>query len=458
MKHTGYLFLTCISTSRDALLDLSWGVFAIRYFAGDACCNGHTLRSSKFKHGLYVLSKKRCFNGHFIGVKLFDELNAALVNALQFNTVVGQFTEVNYPHREQLRRFSHHPNHSIPQNGGSWVNSKDYLFTCQSNTFAVPNKSRQLKAQQGFLIQLIQWLVFALSIAFIIWRLQNEGPAAFQALFNHAKTLYFLAALVLLPINLAIEAKKWQLLCRPFQNLSMNTATKAITAGSAYSMFTPNRIGDGLGRFHFTPKNKIPAAGYAFAMSSSAQFISTLLFGCLGFGLIKTFGQHEPTWWLAEQKWILALLLGFSIFVVFCYFSSYFLPIIQRTRFLRFLHKHTAAIQGYSLSQKTTVLLLSLLRYLVFSSQFILLLMGFHELSIFDAFARINLIYLFSTLIPTLALAELGLRESLSLVLLENMGLSDLEIFSSAFLLWVINLMLPAIYGHFTLLQKPRLS
>lgn len=300
--------------------------------------------------------------------------------------------------------------------------------------------------------------MFALSIAFIVWRLQNEGPAAFKALFHNAKILFFLAALSLLPINLAIEAKKWQLLCRPFQDLSMSTATKAITAGSAYSMFTPNRIGDGLGRFHFTPKNKIPAAGYAFAMSSSAQFISTLLFGCLGLGLIKSFGHPEPTWWLTEQKWILALLLLFSIFAVFCYFSSYFLPTIQRIRFLRFLHQHTAALQGYSLSQKGKVLVLSLLRYLVFSAQFILLLMGFNELSIVDVFARINLIYLFSTLIPTLALAELGLRESLSLLFLENMGLSDLEIFSAAFLLWVVNLMLPAIYGHFTLLKKPRLS
>jgi hypothetical protein len=99
-----------------------------------------------------------------------------------------------------------------------------------------------------------------------------------------------------------------------------------------------------------------------------------------------------------------------------------------------------------------------LLRYLIFSAQFILLLLGLNELSIIEAFARINLIYLFSTLIPTLALAELGLRESLSLVFLENMGLSDVEIFSAAFLLWVINLMLPAFYGHFTLLQKPRLS
>ena len=391
-------------------------------------------------------------------MKFFDELNTAFVNALQFDTVVGQLTEVNYPHGEQLRRFSHNPNHSISQNGGSWVNSKDYLFTCQSNTFAVPNKSRQLKAQQGFLIQLIQWLVFALSFAFIIWRLQNEGPAAFQALLNDAKILFLFTALALLPINLAIEAKKWQLLCRPFQDLSMSTATKAITAGSAYSMFTPNRIGDGLGRFHFTPKNKRPAAGYAFAMSSSAQFISTLLFGCLGFGVIKSFGHPEPTWWLTEQRWIPAFLLLFAGFAVFCYFSSYFLPIIQRIQFLRFLHKHTAALQGYSLSQKGKVLVLSLLRYLVFSSQFILLLLGFNELSVIDAFARINLIYLFSTLIPTLALAELGLRESLSLVFLENMGLSDVEIFSAAFLLWVINLMLPAIYGHITLLQKPRLS
>ncbi len=315
-----------------------------------------------------------------------------------------------------------------------------------------------MKAQQGFLIQLIQWLVFALSIAFIVWRLQNEGASAFEALFQGAQLPFFLAALALLPINLAIEAKKWQLLCDAFQNLSMSTAMKAVAAGSAYSMFTPNRIGDGLGRFHFTPKDKIPAAGYAFAMSSSAQFISTLLFGCLGFWAVNTHGSQGFVLWLDTQQWIPLFLLFLSLFAVSCYFSSYFLPIIQSIRWLGFLHKHTSALKSYSLSQKTKILFLSLLRYLIFSTQFILILAAFHELSISETFVRINLIYLFSTLIPTLALAELGLRESLSLLFLEDMGLSDLEIFSSAFLLWVINLMLPALYGHFSLLRKPTRS
>ena len=102
------------------------------------------------------------------------------------------------------------------------------------------------------------------------------------------------------------------------------------------------------------------------------------------------------------------------------------------------------------------MLLLSLLRYLVFSLQFYLLLKAFDlNLPYLKAMMLIGLVYLLVTIIPTIALSELGVRGSVSLfvfaIYLEPLGnWSDqaaLAVASASTILWLINLAFPALLG-----------
>ena len=320
----------------------------------------------------------------------------------------------------------------------------------------VLNKSRYLKAQRSILIKLLQWLVFVFSIGFIFWRLKNESLANYFELFTANKLPHLFLALALIPLNYLLEARKWHILCLEFQALSFSTAFKAVLAGSAYSMFTPNRIGDGLGRFHFTPKEQRAAAGYAFGMSSTAQFLSTLVFGLFGLFWLKqnTFPEDLSLLPYYTPLSIITLMIVITVLVLFL--SPKVLHLIKAQQQFSFVKKHLSELKSYPQPLKLKLLFLSLARYLVFSAQFIILLEALGDIYFVDAFSRVNLIYLGSTIIPTFAFAELGLRESLSLVFLSPIGLSDAGIFAAAFLLWVMNLMLPAILGHFFILQKQR--
>lgn len=305
-------------------------------------------------------------------------------------------------------------------------------------------------------MKLLQWLVFVFSIGFIFWRLKNESLADYFELFTTNKLPYLFLALALIPLNYLLEARKWQILCLEFQALPLSTAFKAVLAGSAYSMFTPNRIGDGLGRFYFTPKETRPAAGYAFGMSSTAQFLSTLIFGLFGLFWLKrnAFPEDLPLLRYYYPLLIITLLIVISVLVLF--FSPKVLHLVKAQQQFNFIKKHLSELKSYPQPLKLKLLVLSLLRYLVFSTQFVILLKALGDIFLVDAFSRVNLIYLGSTIIPTFAFAELGLRESLSLVFLSPIGLSDAGIFAAAFLLWVMNLMLPALLGHFFILQKQR--
>jgi len=120
-------------------------------------------------------------------------------------------------------------------------------------------------------------------------------------------------------------------------------------------------------------------------------------------------------------------------------------------------------LQSVERSTLFKVLLLSLLRYVVFSTQFYLLLRAFAlQIPYPTAFMLISVIYLVVTAIPTVALVDLGIRGSVSVYFLGlyfHNGQAAFLILSASTLIWIVNLALPALAGilfiyRFTLLRQ----
>ena len=92
--------------------------------------------------------------------------------------------------------------------------------------------------------------------------------------------------------------------------------------------------------------------------------------------------------------------------------------------------------------------LLSSLRYLVFSYQFILMLEFFGvSLPYFEAMRYIMLIYLVMAVVPSIALSELTVRGSVALYFLSPVAANPAGILAATSVLWMINLAFPAILG-----------
>ena len=51
-----------------------------------------------------------------------------------------------------------------------------------------------------------------------------------------------------MPVNWGLEARKWQLALRPVGGIAYRNAFKAVFTGAAVASFTPNRMGEYLGR------------------------------------------------------------------------------------------------------------------------------------------------------------------------------------------------------------------
>ena len=149
--------------------------------------------------------------------------------------------------------------------------------------------------------------------------------------------------------------------------------------------------------------------------------------------------------------------MAFTSVFAYVNFAS-FSDVVRRIsgRFYNKIRKYAEVFALYDAKSLFIVLALSLLRYLVFSFQFWLLLQAFMiTVPYFQAMALIGLVYLLMTIIPTIALTELGIRGSVSIFVfaayLEPLNkwtdMAELGVVSASTVLWVINLAFPALLG-----------
>jgi hypothetical protein len=271
-----------------------------------------------------------------------------------------------------------------------------------------------------------------------------------QSLYGEAAWKLY-AALALMPVNWGLEARKWQVLLKPLEKLSFFTCFKAILSGVAFSINTPNRIGEYGGRIVYVQEGHRWKAVSLTIVGSFSQLTVTLLFG-LG-GLLFLLGNPDTAPAVAGYTlWIKALLYGTFVvtaFFVLVYFRLgwivHWLERIPKTgRFMQYL----AVIENLPVRFLLRVVSLSVVRYLVFVIQYILLLQLFDTgIGAWQAFWLISVLYVVLAVTPTITLAELGIRGQVSLVLFGMVSANKLGIEAAAAAVWVINLVLPALAG-----------
>lgn len=255
--------------------------------------------------------------------------------------------------------------------------------------------------------------------------------------------------ILLMLFNWSVEAFKWKSLMKNIQHFTFFHSLKVVFAGITIGIFTPNRIGEIGGRITFLEKDRRTAGVLTTSVGSYAQFIATVMFGFFGYGLLIYFHPEKLSFIYAYNIIFTPILIVLILILLWTYFNIKkikgllikFKFFIRRSDQLEYLASTTINIL-------IKVLLLSCLRYLIFISQFFLLLLIFNiQLSPFEAFISISLIYLFATIIPTTTLAELGIRGVLAIYFIGLFSENIIGIIAASFILWIINLAIPSIIG-----------
>ncbi|MEO6583818.1 MAG: lysylphosphatidylglycerol synthase transmembrane domain-containing protein [Ferruginibacter sp.] len=259
---------------------------------------------------------------------------------------------------------------------------------------------------------------------------------------------YFWLVFFMMFINWGLEAKKWQLLVSSIEKLTFFTAFKSVLAGCSVTMITPNRIGEYGGRIiYLQEENRLRAISVTI-LGSMSQLLVTLVAGCLGLSYLKFVSKFTILPWLFTDV-LLVVSICLTVILALLYGKvSWMVRHMQRLKFLRGLYKYMAVLNVISGKQLLRILALSVVRYLIFILQYVVLLNVMQvEVSIALSFLLLTIFYLFMAVAPTVGFIELPVRAAVSLELFKLYSNNVLGIQAAALGIWMINLVIPAILG-----------
>ena len=257
--------------------------------------------------------------------------------------------------------------------------------------------------------------------------------------------VYLVGVILMMFLNWLVEALKWRYMISKIENISIMTAYRAVFTGITVSTFTPNRIGEYGGRVFCLEKGDRIKAVFITVLCSMSQLLVTILFGSIS--LFILFDEI-----LIDKTFLsVSLLILLNLFLLFSYFNiSHIVNFLGKFKLIKSFKKYFEVLVMYNYKDLIIAFIYSNTRYFIFSLQFIILLHVFGiNLSFMDAILSVMLIFFFITITPTITIAEIGVRGSVAIFVLGLFSSNDIAILSSTTLLWLINLIIPAIIGSF---------
>jgi hypothetical protein len=262
----------------------------------------------------------------------------------------------------------------------------------------------------------------------------------------------FIIIVLLMPLNWGIEAQKWRYIVESKEEISFWRAAKGVLAGASVSSLSPNRIGDFLGRVFVLKKTNFLQGTFITLIGSYAQTLVSFVFGFLSVSYLLL--QHN-LWELND--FYLIQILGFLLILVLV-FLYYKISVLSQVvpRSWKRIYEYIQIFSTYKYPELSITLAYSILRYFVFSTQFVLLLWatGLH-IPVVHLYILVFSIFFLNMIRPSIALVEFAIRGAISITvfrfygdyIMPSLQFEDAQIFIASTLIWFVNIILPALIG-----------
>jgi hypothetical protein len=162
--------------------------------------------------------------------------------------------------------------------------------------------------------------------------------------------------------------------------------------------------------------------------------------------------------WLSNSRdliFVIIILLLINSLLLLAYFNvSLFSGIIKKISFLKKFWQYAEILEEYSFIQLAELLFLSFCRYAIYCTQYYLLFIAFGtDFGFLQSLLCLSLIFLSLSLIPAVTLTEIGVRGATVLYFTGFYTQNSAGVLAAAYLIWLINIIIPAIAGAFLLLK-----
>jgi hypothetical protein len=293
-------------------------------------------------------------------------------------------------------------------------------------------------------------LIGVLGLGIIYFQLKNKFSTndldlIKEKLSDTKAQFLLLCCCVMMPFNWLAETIKWHFLVKQISPYTFKQSFKATIAGVYFGNFLPYRLGDLGGRLAYMEQKDLLQGFMLYTIGGISLVYITLLGG-----LIQLLGAIEIFKPYLSPIYIISISIG--LVLIFPVLIKVLPTIFNALRKIKWL-KHISNPEIFELSHLSLlkVLLLSLLRYSIYLSQFVLLCLVFGvHYPITELYANAALMFLLFAFVPSFFATEWVTRISLALLIFGNEYAFAITIAAS--LLWFINILLPSMLGYIVIL------
>ena len=284
----------------------------------------------------------------------------------------------------------------------------------------------------------------------------EESWVNIKASFTDTRVLNFILVFVLMFVNWSLEALKWKISVQGVQPVSFFRSLKAIFSGVSFSVTTPNRTGEYLGRvLYMDDGNRLRVISLTI-LGSISQLMVTVFFGLLGLLILETdITKMNLSGWMEWLKdlGIIGASLAFIFLTVFYFRIGWLVKWIDKIPAIK---KYIWLINELEKTDTTLLLRLlsiSLLRYLVFATQYFLLFRFFGvEVNWWQGFWATAIVFFVMAITPTIELFEVVKKMYVTKEIFAIFTVNTLAIGFVTTTIWCINLVIPAAIGSLLIL------
>jgi len=254
---------------------------------------------------------------------------------------------------------------------------------------------------------------------------------------------------VLMIANWVLETTKWRMLLSPFVSLPLGAAVRSVMSGISLALVTPGRVGEYGGRLLGVPAESRAKAVMANGVGSIAQNICNIGCGLLGMiAYAVIFLQMNHSTLVATTVIALFVLLVMALVFFRLDVVAMALQAIGRGSKLAKLANQADFLKEYDTSLLSKVLGISLVRYLVYCLQYVILVM---ILGVTDdpmhALIGVSVIFFVQSGLPLPPMLSVLARGEMAIWIWSVFTTQVVAILAATFMLWMINLVVPALVG-----------
>ena len=271
-------------------------------------------------------------------------------------------------------------------------------------------------------------------------------PDDIRAAWAAADGRWIAAALALAPLNVGLDAVRWgRLVRRVAPGVRMRDAVAAVVGSYPLGLLTPARVGDVVGRAALLPGVPAGASAALTLGERMATLWCCLAAGALALAANPAQGAAPAAVWTGVAVWATAATLGLGAAFVSPGATGRMLARVLPVRAVR---RALGAFDRIPPREAAVLVGLSALRYVVFSTQFALLVRAFAPGAPWaPVVAGIAVVYLLKSAVPQLTLGDLGVREGVAVFVLAGAGVPAAAALNASLAVFVVNLVLPAAAG-----------